>query len=113
MRGTGQRRIAKSDQMRIIGVNIDDPVGDDRRGAIRLFPSTLTFRRLVSAPIIADRIVYVYTNDAHLIAFGDPALWGTAHPSQPRIHHKAKPKPGEIVKDKRGFFSTPDWVPVF
>ena len=69
--------------------------------------------KVFTAPIIADNIVYVYTNDAHLIALGDPALEGPAHPSQPTIHHKAKPLPGELVKDKRGFFHTPEWMPVF
>lgn len=69
--------------------------------------------KVYTAPIIANDIVYVYTNDGHLIAYGDPELAGPARPSQPRIHHKAKPQPGELVKDKRGFFSAPDWMPVF
>jgi outer membrane protein assembly factor BamB len=71
--------------------------------------------KVYTAPIIANNIVYVYTNDAELIAFGDPALAGPAHPSSPRVHHEAKPEPGEIKKDHRSIFSPriPDWFPVF
>ena len=71
--------------------------------------------KVYTAPIVANNIVYVYTNDAELMAFGDPAEAGRARPSRPKTRHEAKPEPGEIQKDPGSFWNPriPDWVPVF
>src|SRR5262249_5507196 len=60
--------------------------------------------KVYTAPIIANNIVYVYTNDGELAAYGDPALVGRTHPSSPDIHNKATAEPGEIPKEERPFW---------
>jgi hypothetical protein len=71
--------------------------------------------RVLVAPIVANQIVYMVTNEGDLLAYGDPSLRRRADPSRPRTKTVAEPKPGEIPKDDHSFFNprVPDWVPVF
>ncbi len=63
--------------------------------------------QVFAAPIAADGIIYLLTNNGYLQAYGDPALARSARPSEPRVMHVAKAAPGELPKVKHTIWARP------